>query len=162
MTTSVPGLAMRVIAGAALIAEIAIHAYLAPDHLEEIPYIGAGFVAAAVIGAAVLVGVLFAPRRAVVWRAGALLCAGMAAAFVASRTVGLPSFHEAWTSDSGLGLVALPPELVFLWCARPVLSRRARFERLQPCPPPSSSPAISPRSGIPSPSTLSGPVTSRS
>jgi hypothetical protein len=161
MTMSGPGRGIRLVAGAALIVEIAIHAYLAPDHLEEIPYIGVGFVVAAALGTAVLVGVVFAPRRAAVWRTGALLCLGMAAAFVASRTVGLPSFHETWTSDSGLGLVALPPELAFLWCARPLLGRGTAFERLHPCPPPSWLPATSPRSGIRSRSTLSGPATNR-
>jgi hypothetical protein len=53
----------------------------------------------------------------------------MAIAFLASRTVGLPGFHEAWTSDGGLGLLALPPEAVFVAIA--FQSRLAlRAERL--------------------------------
>jgi hypothetical protein len=38
----------------------------------------------------------------------------MAVLFVVSRVVGLPDYHESWTSDSSLGLWALPPEAVFL------------------------------------------------
>lgn len=55
---------------------------------------------------------------------GALVCAGMAVAFAASRTVGLPGFHEQWTSDGGLGLLALLADFVFITIAFPVLSHR--------------------------------------
>lgn len=98
-----------------LAAEIAIHVKLAPDHLREIPYIGAGFVLASVLLAVAVVGVLLDRRAG--WLLGSALCVGMALLFVASRTVGLPGFHEAWSSDGGLGLVALLPEAFFVGCA---------------------------------------------
>jgi hypothetical protein len=41
----------------------------------------------------------------------------MAALFVISRSVGLPDYHEAWTSDDGLGLVCFVPEALFVACA---------------------------------------------
>ena len=37
-----PGTALRVAAVLALVSETAAHVYLAPDHLEEMPYIGVG------------------------------------------------------------------------------------------------------------------------
>lgn len=108
--------AVRAVAVLALVAEIAIHAVLAPDHLEEMPYIGALFVAASVLLTVVLVGVLVVPQNELGWLAGAAICGGMVVAFVVSRTLGLPGYHEGWTSDAGLGLVSLPPDIVFVLC----------------------------------------------
>jgi hypothetical protein len=157
-TLSVPR-GVRVTGAAMLDLEIAIHVALAPDHLHEIPYIGAGFVLASVLLTAALVAIVVAPDRALGWQAGAALCIGMAVLFVASRTVGLPAYDEAWTSDAGLGLWALAPEAVFVWCAwtvGPAFGAVTGFGRLLAWPPPNSSPAISPLSGIRSPSTRSG------
>jgi uncharacterized membrane protein (GlpM family) len=102
----------RFVAALMLAVEVAIHVYLVPDHLDEMRYIGVSFVIASVWGAVALLLVL--ADRAAGWLLGAVLCAGMAAAFVVSRLVGLPDYHEAWTSDSSLGLWSLPPEVVFL------------------------------------------------
>lgn len=125
MTPSI--LPVRLLAAAALVAEIVIHAYLAPAHLAEIPYIGASFVLAAVASTGVLGWLLVRPRDPRPWLAGALLCVGMGVLFVVSRTVGLPDYHEAWTSDSALGLWCLPPELLFVACAlRAVPAARLR------------------------------------
>jgi hypothetical protein len=112
-----PGMAVRVLAALALIANIAIHGYLAPDHIEEIPYIGAGFVAAAVLLTGVLVGLALWPADRSLWLTGSVLSVGMAALFVISRTAGLPDYHEAWTSDDALGLWCLLPEALFVACA---------------------------------------------
>ena len=106
---------IRFVAATMLAAEIAIHVDLAPDHLHEIPYIGAGFILASVLLTLALLGVL-ADRRAG-WLLGAATCVGMATLFMLSRTTGLPGFHEQWTSDGGLGLASLPPETLFLACA---------------------------------------------
>jgi hypothetical protein len=96
-------------------AEIVVHTYLTPDHLEEMPYIGVGFVVASLLCVAALVLVL--RDRPAGWLLGAGLCAGMAGLFVVSRVVGLPDYHEAWTSDRSLGLWSLPPEGVFVLLA---------------------------------------------
>lgn len=114
-------LGLRLVAAASLVVEIVIHAALAPDHLQEMPYIGASFVAASVVLTVFLGALLLRPRDPRPWVAGGLLCAGMCALFVISRTAGLPGYHEAWTSDSGLGLACLPPEFLFLACAVKVL-----------------------------------------
>jgi hypothetical protein len=125
-----PGAALRMTAGLALTTETGIHVALAPDHLREIPYIGGGFVAASLASVVVLVGVVVFAERDWTWWAGSLLCLAMASAFAASRTVGLPGFREGWTSDSGLGLVALAAELTFVLCALnalPPIRLRNRF-----------------------------------
>jgi hypothetical protein len=104
--------------------EVYIHAVLAPSHLTEKPYVGIGFVVADVLLATVLIGLLVGRLRPFGWLLGAAVCAGMRAAFLVSRTTGLPGYHETWTSDGGLGLVSLPPELVFIGCA--IASLRVR------------------------------------
>jgi len=108
-----------------LAAEIVIHAYLVPDHLEEMPYIGVGFIVASVLCAVALVLVLL--DRSVGWVLGTLLCVGMAGLFVISRVVGLPDYHEEWTSDSSLGLWALLPEAVFVLLAYVRLRQRSEL-----------------------------------
>jgi hypothetical protein len=115
---------IRFLAAITLAVEIAIHVKLAPDHLHEVRYIGAGFVVASVLLAVALVGVLLDSRTG--WRLGVLLSLGMAASFVASRTVGLPGLHESWSSDGGLGLVALAAEAGFLGCAAAARHRAGR------------------------------------
>jgi hypothetical protein len=112
-----PRLTVRITAALALAADIAIHADLAPDHLKEVPYLGALFVELCVLLTAVLIGVIFAPRLDIVWIGGAALSGGAAVAFIISRTVGLPDVHETWTSDGGLGLASLPAAAIFLICA---------------------------------------------
>jgi hypothetical protein len=121
-----PRLILRLTAATMLAVEIAIHAALAPDHLREMPYIGALFLVASGLLCVVLIGILAAPRNAMFWQAGAAICTGMAVGFAASRTVGLPGYHESWTSDAGLGLISLPPELIFVICAIHVLPRPAQ------------------------------------
>jgi hypothetical protein len=106
---------IRSAASTMLAIEIAIHVYLAPDHLEEMPYIGVSFVIASALCAVALVLVM--GDRPAGWLLGAALCAGMAGAFVVSRALGLPDYHEAWTSDHRLGLWSLPPEVLFVWLA---------------------------------------------
>jgi hypothetical protein len=106
---------VRYAAALMLAAEIAIHAYLAPDHLEEMPYVGMGFVVASVLCAVALVLVLL--DRPAGWLLGTALCIGMAVLFVISRLVGLPGYHEEWTSDSSLGLWSLVPEALFVLLA---------------------------------------------
>ncbi len=97
--------------------EVVIHAVLAPTHLKETPYIGALFIAATVILTGVLVSLVLRRTRTAGWIVGAVSSAGMFIGFIVSRTVGLPDYHESWTSDGGLGLLSLPPELIFIGAA---------------------------------------------
>ena len=99
------------------VVEIGIHAYLAPSHLEEKFYVGALFVAADVLLAGVLFSLVTGLARPAGWLLGAGVCVGMFVGFVLSRTIGLPGYHEAWSSDHWLGVASLPPEVVFVACA---------------------------------------------
>jgi hypothetical protein len=116
-TSFAPRPIISVIAIAMLAAEIVIHAVLAPDHLEEVPYIGVGFVVSSVLLTGVALVLVVSAGNRWAWLAGAALCGGMGVLFAISRLVGLPEYHEGWSSDAGLGLWSLPPELIFLVCA---------------------------------------------
>ena len=97
--------------------EVAIHAVLVPSHLKETPYIGVLFIVATIVLTVVLISLLTRRTRTAGWVVGALACAGMFVGFIAGRTIGLPDYHETWTSDNGLGLISLPPELIFIGAA---------------------------------------------
>ena len=109
----------------ALAVEVAIHVYLAPDHLTEVPYIGVLFVVSSVLCAVALLLVL--ADRPAGWLLGTALCVGMAGAFVVSRAIGLPDYHEGWTSDSSLGLWSLAPEALFVVLVLVRLHRRSEL-----------------------------------
>lgn len=121
-----PRPAERVAAGIATAVTLVIHGALAPDHLEEAPYLGKAFILVAVVLAAALSGLVLAPDRALPWLLGAATCVGTAAGFVVSRTVGLPDIHESWSSDNGLGLVSLVASVVVVGCAAGPLLRARR------------------------------------
>lgn len=132
-------LGARLLASLCVVAEIGIHLFLLPDHLEEQPYIGGLFIASAVILTAVVVG-LGAPGlvRAASYLVGAIVCVAMFGGFVASRTVGLPmGYLEGWFTDHALGIVSLAFEVIFVACAALVLARAGcirtiGYQRLRP------------------------------
>jgi hypothetical protein len=112
-TDAAAGGARHLAGAAALALEIAVHAALVPDHLAEMPYVGVLFALSVVLLVPSLVVLVVRPGAAA-WLAGAALCAGLAVAFVVSRTVGLPGYHEAWTTDHSLGLVSLAGDAAYL------------------------------------------------
>ena len=132
-TSFAPSPLTRVLAIAMLVDQIVVHVHLAPDHLEEVPYIGVGFVVASALLTAVAVVLVLRPRNRWAWLGGAALMLGMALLFTASRLVGLPDYHEAWTSDGALGLWSLPAELIYLLCAADAM-KRTRYVTRQPGP----------------------------
>lgn len=103
-----------------------VHFALAGEYLEEAPYVGVLFIAGAV-GAIYVAIRLWTSRDVVAWGLGALIAAGMFVGFILSRTVGLPSFHEAEWEPSGI--VSLTLEGLYLagmgWWLR-AHPRRAR------------------------------------
>ena len=88
-------------AAAAIAVVGVIHLALAGEYLEEAPYIGVLF-AAGGLGAAYVAARLWVARDIVAWALGGVIAAGMFVGFVLSRTVGLPSFHEAEWEPSGI------------------------------------------------------------
>lgn len=94
-----------------------IHLLLAPEYLGEQAYIGIGFI----LGGIACAGVAVALWRGVAvpgaWAIGALVCVGMAAGFMLSRTVGLPGFHESEWEASGLLSVLLELGFAGTWLA---------------------------------------------
>jgi hypothetical protein len=112
---------MRPTAIALLVVTAAAHLYLAPEHLGEMPYIGVLFILGGT-GSLVAAGWLAVRDSPLAWAGGGLLCAGMLAALVLSRTTGLPSFKEDGLEP--LAVVCLIDEAAFLalW---PVSRRRA-------------------------------------
>ncbi len=103
----------RRVAACAALATGSVHALLTPVHLREVPLLGALFLVAAVCCADVAVR-LWRGDDLQAWWVGAGVCAGMATGYVASRTVGLFSMHEAW---DGPGLLSLLADGVFVVAA---------------------------------------------
>jgi hypothetical protein len=128
---------LRSVAVAATFINLGIHLTLAPDHLAEKPYIGVLFVIGAGLLGLVVVG-LATERdrlRALAWLLGSAASAVMFAAFLASRTTGLPlGYHEAWIGqpEDLLGLACLALELVFLSCAAASLTGTRHPAEAQP------------------------------
>jgi hypothetical protein len=105
----------------ALCATAAIHLALVPEHLREAPYAGVLFLALAV-GALGLAVVLLVRCDSVAWLAAAGLAAMAAAAYVISRSVGLPAMADDigdWLNP--LGVAAMVCELAVVAIAGRVL-----------------------------------------
>jgi hypothetical protein len=102
----------------------AVHLSIAEDHLREATYIGVLFIvlsAACCIEAALLVR---GDARAV-WAAAGAVCALAIAAYVWSRSIGLPQIHDdigRWTEP--LGIVALAAEGLVVLLAAAALTGR--------------------------------------
>jgi hypothetical protein len=78
---------------------VLLHLALAPAHYEEQPYIGIGFV----IGSGLLIAAIWGiiHNQAWGWRLGAITCASMCLALLASRTTGLPlDYKEGWEPEA--------------------------------------------------------------
>ena len=95
---------------AALTATAAVHITLVPDHLREAPYAGVLFItlSAAALGLAALLAV---SDHQLAWLAAGALSLAALLAYLASRSIGLPSLGDDvgdWLNP--LGLVALPCE----------------------------------------------------
>jgi hypothetical protein len=118
---------MRPTAIALLVITAAAHLYLAPEHLEEIPYVGALFILGGA-GSLLAAAWLLLRDTPLAWAAGGTLCVGMLLALVLSRTTGLPDFKEDGLEP--LAIVCLIDEATFiaLWArARaPVRTASAR------------------------------------
>ena len=108
-----------------ILAAGAIHAFEAPDHLEEQTYIGVLFVLNAIGALIAAIGIVRGSRSA--WTLGVVVAAGAFVSFVLSRTTGLPSYHE--TEWEPLGILSLILEAGYLFVAARALAAPARTQR---------------------------------
>ncbi|MFF4699599.1 hypothetical protein [Streptomyces chattanoogensis] len=89
-----------------------VHLVIAPEHLEEMLYIGILFIIGSVALLVAAAGLVLRDSLAA-WWVGALVSAGMILGFALSRTVGLPGYHEeGW--DPPYGVLSFVAEAVFL------------------------------------------------
>lgn len=110
----------RRLAAAAIAVAGLIHLVLIPEYLEEKAYIGALFIVSVPLSAW-LAAVLWRRDDKRAWVLGGLFALGMAAAFLVSRTVGLPGFDESGEWEP-LGLASLVVEVGFAALALPALA----------------------------------------
>lgn len=90
-----------------LVANAAIHFALTPEHLEEASYIGVLFIVLSVACVVLAIGVVTVDSAAVWAATGALSLAGLAA-FVTSRTIGLPQIADEvgnWSDPWGTATI---------------------------------------------------------
>lgn len=121
-----PHSAWRVVAAAGAIAEAVAHIPVIEDHFSEAPYIGVLFVLVTVAGFLLAVLLLTADSRAV-WVSALVVSALALAAYVLSRTVGLPQIEDDighWADP--LGTLAIVGEAVMLLSAIAHLRGRRR------------------------------------
>jgi hypothetical protein len=91
-----------------LLVTAATHIPLVPEHMEEAPYVGVLFVALSV-ASVVLAALLVRWDTPAVWAATGAMTTLAVAAFLASRTVGLPQIRMDignWTEPLGFPAVA--------------------------------------------------------
>lgn len=104
----------RLAAGAIAVSAL-IHLALFPEYYEEKAYIGVLF-AVSVPLCLWVATVLWRRGDQTAWAAGTVLSLGMAAAFVVSRTTGLPGFDESGEWEPA-GLASLVVEVGFAMLA---------------------------------------------
>jgi hypothetical protein len=89
-----------------------VHVALAPDHLDESALLGLGFLGSAAMLLALGVGIYARPDSVRLPPLIALLCSALLAAYVASRTVGLPVLHPAPEAVDPVGVITKGVEVV--------------------------------------------------
>jgi hypothetical protein len=94
-----------------------IHAALAPEHFRESTAAGVGFLAAAVILAAVAAALTRRPGSALLLGVGAASFAGLLGSYALAATTGLPLLHPEPEPVTGLALFTKGVEAVGLFAA---------------------------------------------
>jgi hypothetical protein len=94
-----------------------IHAALSPEHFREGTGAGAGFLAAAVILAAVVVGLTRRPGSGMLLGVAAASLAGLLGSYALAATTGLPLLHPEPEPVTGLALFTKGVEAVGLFAA---------------------------------------------
>jgi hypothetical protein len=112
-----------------ILAAGAIHLALAPEYLNETPYVGALFIATAAAAGSAAIGI--ARGRAWAWLLGALVAGTAFVMFIESNTVGLPDLPKEWEAS---GFVALAVEGLFVALAASIFARRNAASEPIPIP----------------------------
>lgn len=94
-----------------------IHAALAPEHFQEGTGAGVGFLAAALILAAVAVGLTRRPGSALLLGVAAASLAALLGSYALAATTGLPLLHPEPEPVTGLALFTKGVEAVGLFAA---------------------------------------------
>jgi hypothetical protein len=89
-----------------------VHVALAPDHLGESALLGVGFLGSAAMLLALGLGIYVRPDSVRLPPLIALLSSALLAAYVASRTVGLPVLHPAPEAVDPVGVITKGVEVV--------------------------------------------------
>jgi hypothetical protein len=127
----------RWLAVAALTVTAGVHAELVPEHLREAPYAGVLFIAmsAAALSAAALLALR---EHRLAWAGAGALSLGTLLAYLASRSIGLPSLSDDvgdWSNPLGLASLVCEAVVVSLsWAAlmQAPLRRVPTFAARQP------------------------------
>jgi hypothetical protein len=109
-----------------------VHLALAPSHARESELLGVAFAASAVALACVAFLVFARPDLRGAPPAAALLLAGLVAAYLASRSVGLPGVGHHREPFDAVGLVTKGAELVALLAALHIFLANRRWPRPLP------------------------------
>jgi hypothetical protein len=107
-----PALALGLLTACAFSA--GTHLALAPEHLVESAALGLGFLAAAALLLALGLGAYTRPHSVRIPLLIALLSAALIAAYIASRSVGLPILHPEPEPMDAVGVTTKAAELVAL------------------------------------------------
>jgi hypothetical protein len=94
-----------------------IHAALSPEHFREGTGAGVGFLAAAVILAAVAIGLTRRPGSGMLLGAAAASLAGLLGSYALAATTGLPLLHPEPEPVTGLALFTKSVEAAGLFAA---------------------------------------------
>lgn len=105
---------MRIVGLVLVLVMGAIHAYEAPEYFEFATYLGSLFLANVVGAALAAIGILV--DRIEAWALGAVTAAATFAAYIVSRTAGLPGLPAEERSEflEPLGVASLVVEAAFL------------------------------------------------
>jgi hypothetical protein len=102
-----------------------IHIALAPEHLGESAPFGIGFLAAAALLFALGLGIYLRPEGAALALLIAILSGALIAAYVASRTAGLPLLHPAPEAVDPVGVITKAVEALALFLSLRLLLENA-------------------------------------
>lgn len=98
-------------------ASAGIHAVLVPEHLDEMPLLGASFIVSVLALLAIAAALAIRPQAQIPASLAAFLFAGLILAYAASRTTGLPVLEPEAEQVDAVGIVTVTVQLVGLLAA---------------------------------------------